>query len=254
MANLGHVIFFSLIGSIASLTGGIYLLADKNRAKVLAVYATPFAAGALLAAAFVDLLPGAVESGNAQVALAFTLVGILGFFLLERFMHWFHHHHEHEDNKVKTGETIPLIIIGDTLHNFIDGIVIAAGFLVSVESGIVVTLAVAAHEIPQEIADFGLLLSKGMSRRKVVLVNVVSALATTVAAIVFFQLGQSTVNNLDALLGLVAGFFIYIATSDIIPTLHKTKDKRLAGMQTSLLIFGVALVSFMTMLLASISV
>ncbi len=252
MASLGHVVFFSLIGSLFSLVGGIYLLADKQRAKKLAIYATPFAAGALLAAAFIDLLPEAVLNGEARVALSFSLLGILGFFLLERFMHWFHHHGDHNGTKSKASETIPLIIIGDTVHNFIDGIVIAAGFLVSVETGVVVTLAVAVHEIPQEIADFGLLLGKGMRRRDVVLVNIASALATTVAAVLFFQFGQSTLGNLDALLGLVAGFFIYIATSDIIPTLHKTKDKQLATVQTILLIFGVVVVSIATISLQAI--
>ncbi len=250
MANLGHVIFFSLIGSVFSLAGGFYLLANKNRAKMVVIYATPFAAGALLAAAFIDLLPEAVENGDARVALLFSLVGILGFFLLERFMHWFHHHREHEEsNGAEAGETIPLIIVGDTVHNFIDGIVIAAGFLVSVETGIVVTLAVAAHEIPQEIGDFGLLLGKGMSRRNVILVNLLSALATIVAAVIFFQLGQSTISNLDVLLGLVAGFFIYIATSDIIPTLHKNKDRRQAGVQTFMLILGVIVVGAATVAL-----
>ncbi len=252
MASIGHVIFFSLIGSLFSLIGGIYLLADKKRAKKLAIYATPFAAGALLAAAFIDLLPEAVSSGQERVALFFALLGILGFFLLERFMHWFHHHSDHEDNKSDSRETIPLIIVGDTVHNFIDGIVIAAGFLVSVETGVVVTLAVAVHEIPQEIADFGLLLSKGMRRRDVVLVNLLSALATTVAAVLFFQFGQSTIGNLNVLLGLVAGFFVYIATSDIIPTLHKTKDKQLATAQTILLLFGVIVVSIATISLQAI--
>lgn len=252
MANIGHVVFFSLIGSLISLAGGFFLLASKTRAKRLALYATPFAAGALLAAAFMDLLPEAVEIGDAQTALFFSMVGVIGFFLLERFIHWFHHHHEQEDTHVKDSATIPLIIIGDTLHNFIDGIVIAAGFLVSVESGIIVTLAVGVHEIPQEIGDFGLLLAKGMSKKKVIWVNIISAVFTTVAAVVFFQLGQSTIDNLDALLGLVAGFFIYIASSDIIPTLHKTKDRKLAGAQTALLIIGVVLVSFMIVSLKGI--
>lgn len=249
MASLGQVIFLSLIGGLFSLAGGIYLLASKKRAAALAVYATPFAAGALLAAAFIDLLPEAVDNNNPRLVLLFTLVGILGFFLLEKFIHWFHHHHEQEDNDAKSDETIPLIIVGDTLHNFIDGIVIAAGLLVNVETGIIVTVAVAVHEIPQEIGDFGLLLSKGMRRRNVLLVNIFSALSTTVAAVIFFQLGQTTTNNLGILLGLIAGFFIYIATSDIIPTLHKTKDKRLAATQTFLLILGVVLVGSATIAL-----
>ena len=244
MSNLFQVIFFSLIGGVFSLIGGFMLLSSKRHAKKLAAYATPFAAGALLAAAFVDLLSDATHEGDAETALIFTLVGILAFFILERFLHWFHHHHAHKDKS--TDPTIPLIVIGDTVHNFIDGIAIAAGFLVNPTTGIVVTLAVAAHEIPQEIGDFGLLLHKGMSRRQVILVNVVSALATTVAAVLFFQIGQAVVIPFDVVLGLVAGFFIYIAASDIIPEIHQNESRAMANWQSALLIAGAIIVSFVT--------
>lgn len=248
MSNIYQVIFFSLLGGVISLIGGALLLANKKRATKLTEYATPFAAGALLAAAFTDLLTEATHEGDAEIALRFTLIGILVFFLLERFLRWFHHHHEEEDSK-KSNPEIPLIIIGDTLHNFIDGIAIAAGFLVSPATGIVVTLAVAAHEIPQEIGDFGLLLSKGMKRSKVLLVNFFSALATTVAAVIFFQLGSSYEIPLDIVLGLVAGFFIYIAVSDIIPSIHKKEESVIAGPQTFFLILGVVAVSVATIYL-----
>lgn len=247
MATLSQVVLFSLAGGMFSLVGGLLLLSDKNKAKKLVKYLTPFAAGALLAAAFVDLLREASHQGSADTALVFTLVGILAFFVLERFLRWFHHHHEHKDGK--TDPTVTLIIIGDLLHNFIDGIAIAAGFLVSFETGLVVTLAVAAHEIPQEIGDFGLLLSKGMDRAKVVWVNVISALATTVAAVIFFQLGQAVDLNLGAVLGLVAGFFIYIAVSDIIPSIHNEKSKKVAQLQTVILLIGAIAVSLLTITL-----
>ncbi len=244
MSSLFQVIFFSLIGGVFSLLGGLLLLSDKKRAKTFATYATPFAAGALLAAAFVDLLREAGHQGDGDRALVFALVGILLFFLLERFLRWFHHHHDHDDKHVDP--TSSLIIIGDTIHNFIDGIAIAAGFLVSPETGIVVTLAVAAHEIPQEIGDFALLLNKGMSRSKVLLVNVVTALATTLAAVIFFQIGQSADVSLDIVLGLVAGFFIYIAVSDIIPSIHANEQKQLAGWQSAILIAGAITVGLVT--------
>ncbi len=243
MNDLGYVIFFSLIGSVFSLIGGFILLSSKKSAAKLATYATPFAAGALLAAAFVDLLGESAEQGNANEALVWTMIGILIFFLLERFLRWFHHHHEHEDHK--TDPNAALVIIGDTLHNFIDGVAIAAGFLTSIEVGIVVTIAVAAHEIPQEIGDFGLLLSKGMSRKKVVLVNILSALVTVLAAATFYSLGQSVQLPEAIITGLVAGFFIYIAVSDIIPSIHKHEDRKLAGVQTLLLLLGVVSVSLL---------
>lgn len=247
MSTMAQVIFFSLVGGVFSLIGGVILLARQSWAQHLIKYATPFAAGALLAAAFVDLLGEAAHEGNVETALQAALAGILVFFLLERAIHWFHHHsydrgHQHEVKSAK----VPLIIIGDTLHNFIDGIAIAAAFLVSPATGIVVTIAIAFHEIPQEIGDFGLLLSKGLSRQKVLLVNVISALATTVAAVIFFALGQNVTVPLDVVLGLTAGFFIYIAVSDIIPEIHEHERQRFIGWQSILLIVGVILVSVIT--------
>ena len=244
MSTLTQVIFFSLIGGVVSLIGGLLLVSSQKYATKLATYATPFAAGALLAAAFMDLLREAAHDGEAETALLFTMIGIFVFFLLERFLHWFHHHHQHKDKK--TDPTASLIIVGDTVHNFIDGIAIAAAFLVSPSTGIVVTLAVAAHEIPQEIGDFGLLLNKGLSRKKVIWVNIMSALATTVAAVTFFLIGQSVDIPFGAVLGMVAGFFIYIAVSDIIPSIHKSEATRLAGWSSALLIIGAIVVSVAT--------
>lgn len=244
MSTLAQVVFFSLAGGLISLIGGIVLLASKKRAYQLALYATPFAAGALLSAAFLDLLGEAAHEGAIDTALTYTLVGIIVFFLLERFLRWFHHHHDHDDDK--KDPNISLIVIGDIMHNVIDGIAIAAGFLVSPSTGIIATLAVAAHEIPQEIGDFGLLLHKGLSRRNVILVNVFSALATTGAAVIFFVLGHGLEIPLGIVLGLVAGFFIYIAVSDIIPSIHKHEEKVFAGPQTLLLIVGAIFVGLTT--------
>jgi zinc and cadmium transporter len=246
MSSITQVILFSLIGGLFSLVGGVLLLASKKRADIIAKYATPFAAGALLAAAFIDLLREAAHQGAAVIALEYTLVGILAFFLLERAIHWFHHHIRHGDEK---DAKVPLIIISDTLHNFIDGIAIAAGFLVSPTSGMVVTLAVAAHEIPQEIGDFGLLIAKGLKRGRVLLINALSALATTVAAVAFFGLGRWTEISLGGILGLTAGFFIYIAVSDIIPSIHAGEAKRFIGWQSTLLLIGAILVTGVTLIL-----
>ena len=188
MSTYLDVIFFSLIGGVISLIGGVLLLSRKKTAQSLAQYATPFAAGALLAAVFLDLLKEGVEEASATTVLEAALVGVVIFFFAERFLRWFHHHHEHD--KIGKDPARSLIIVGDTIHNIMDGVAIAAAFLVSPSTGIITTLAVAAHEIPQEIGDFGLLLKRGMSRRNVLLVNIFSALATTVAAVVTFTLGN----------------------------------------------------------------
>lgn len=239
MATYFDVIFFSLIGGAFSLIGGILLLSRKKWAEGLAAYATPFAAGALLAAVFLDLFKEGLEQSSTDTVMLAALAGILLFFFAERFLHWFHHHHQHG----KSDPSVPLIVVGDTLHNALDGVAIAAAFLVSVPTGIVTTLAVAAHEIPQEVGDFGLLLSKGMSRKKVLLVNLISALATVLLAVVTFALGSSNKLPIGLLLGLSAGFLLYVALSDIIPTIHEaSKKKRLLDLQPFLLLLGVVTV------------
>lgn len=136
-----------------------------------------------------------------------------------------------------------LILVGDTVHNALDGVAIAAAFLISVPTGIITTFAVAAHEIPQEIGDFGLLLSKGVSRRKVLIFNMFSALATTAAALVTFTLGSEDKLPIGAIIGVSAGFLLYIALSDIIPDIHeKSSNKKLFEVQPLLLILGVVVV------------
>ncbi len=240
MATFQQVIFFSLIGGLFSLIGGILMLSNRKLANALATYGLPFAAGALLAAVFLDLLTDGLKESSASVVMTSALIGIFLFFFAERFLRWFHHHHSHEKKDPSTS----LIIVGDIMHNALDGVAIAAAFLISVPTGIVTTLAIAAHEIPQEIGDFGILLHKGMRRRNVLLVNVFSALATTVAAVITFALGSNSSLPIGVLLGLSAGFLLYIALSDIIPTIHeKTSNKRLFELQPFLMILGAILVA-----------
>lgn len=246
MSDLAVVLFFATIGSVFSLLAGLMLLVSKKSANKLVLYATPFAAGALLSAAFVDLLRSSARNGQAESALMWTLIGIILFFLLEHFLHWFHHHQSIDE---KIDPRVALVIIGDTLHNFIDGIAIASGFLTSFEAGVVVTIVVAVHEIPQEIGDFGLLLSKGLSRKKVILINLISATITIVGAGMFYMIGRSIQLPKDIIIGLVAGFFIYIAVSDIIPTIHKYEERNLAGVRTLMLLIGAIVVSIITIYL-----
>lgn len=241
MANYGHIIIFSLIGGVFSLLGGIILLSKKTWADKLAMYATPFAAGALLAAVFLDLLHEGVEKADSYTVLLSALIGMILFFLAERFLRWFHHHHS--DGEKRADARVGLVIAGDTLHNALDGIAIAASFLVSVPTGIITTMAVAAHEIPQEIGDFGLLLKKGLSRKKVLLVNVLSATATLVFALITFWLGSETSLPLGVILGLSAGFLLYIAASDVIPTIHdETPENKLFDVRPLLLVVGAIVV------------
>lgn len=223
MTEYLQLILLTLIGGIFSLIGGIILLKNKQTSRKLAKYATPFAAGALLAAVFLDLLKDGIEGYSANSVLLAALIGFLLFFIGERLLGWFHHHHNSEDEKQNT--EVPLIVIGDTIHNALDGVAIAAAFMVSPATGLITAIAVAAHEIPQEIGDFGLLLSRGVSRRKVLIVNVLSAIAATIAAVITYALGSSEILPIGILLGLSAGFLLYIAASDVIPEIHEQAPK-----------------------------
>lgn len=220
MNTFTYLVIFSLIGGLFSLIGGVLLILNKTSAERLKKLAPPFAAGALLSTAFLDLLTEGIHESDADTVLMGALIGVVGFYVLERLLHWFHHSpdyesHSHDDHRTK------LIIIGDTVHNALDGVAIAASFLVSVPSGIVTSFVVALHEIPHEMSDFGLLLSRGMHRRKVVMVNILSALATTVVAIAVYLLGSAAGINIGLLSGLSAGFLLYIALSDIVPSLRE---------------------------------
>ncbi len=236
MEILGYILFFTFLGSMGSLLGGLVLLRSKSIAEKVSHYLYSYAAGVLLGTAFLDLLPEAsAESGDTNIFL-WTLVGMLSFFLLVRFIHWFHHHDDH--TKGGTESTVPLIIIGDTIHNFIDGVAIAATFLVSIPLGILTTIAVAVHEIPQEIGDFAILLRKGLKRSRVLWINILSACAAFAGAILMFYLQDYLEGSLPIFLALTAGFFIYIASSDLIPEIHKQDNQRLAFIESILLILG----------------
>ncbi|MEX2027899.1 MAG: ZIP family metal transporter [Candidatus Curtissbacteria bacterium] len=240
MPTLVYILIFSFIGSVVSLTGGLLLLAREKLANKISHLLASFAAGALLGTAFFDLLPEALhESGEEANILLWTLLGLLAFFLLERFVYWFHHHHEHPS---ATKPTVPLIMVGDTIHNFIDGVVIAATFMVSIPLGIVTTFAVAAHEIPQEIGDFGVLLHGGLARKKVLIFNLVSSLAAILGAVGTYFLGDAIEGLLPTFLAVTAGFFIYIASSDLIPEIHSENRRGFAFYESLLLILGVAVV------------
>lgn len=241
MATYFDVILWALVGGLFSLTGGVLLLSRAKLAHKLARYASPFAAGALLGAAFFDLFPEAVEINAGTTAFGFALVGIIAFFILEHYLHWFHHHHEHDSFSGRQPATA-LIIIGDTVHNAIDGVAIGAAFLINVPAGIATAIAISAHEVPQEIGNFGILLKNGMKRSRVLFWNALSALATLVTALITFWLGTTNQLPLPAILGLAAGMFIYIAASDLIPTIHQEAKGKFAHFSVILLILGALVV------------
>lgn len=244
MSTLTYILVFTFIGSIGALIGGFILLSYEKFALKTSHFLASFAAGVLLGSAFLDLLPEAIHDAEGKGINVFfwALFGIILFFLIERSIHWFHHHEEYHKDPKESKSTVPLIIISDTVHNFIDGVVIAATFLISIPLGIVTAFAVAAHEVPQEIGDFGLLLHKGLSKKKIIILNIVSAAVSFIGALLTYALGNALENYMPVFLALTAGFFIYIATSDLIPEIHYEKRRGFAFIESLLLVFGIAMI------------
>jgi len=248
MPTLIYIIIFTTLASLLGLVGGAVLLTRKKLSHKITHGLAAFAAGVLLGTAFLDLLPEAFhhfeELGMVEVeknVFLLTLVGIILFFLLERFIHWFHHHHrDHQEEALKP--IVPLIVFGDGVHNFIDGVIIAATFMIDIRLGIITTIAIIAHEIPQEIGDFGLLLHQGVKKSQAFLYNLYSQLTCVVGGVAAFFVGSSIEGVLPYLIAITSGFFIYIALSDLVPDIHSENKKGFAVLESGLLIVGISFV------------
>lgn len=233
------VIFVSLI----SLIGLFTISLKKEFLNKIILILVAFAAGSLLGAAFFEILPEAVEHGEENI-FAFVFLGLMMFFIMERYIHW---HHCHKDNcKEHYHPMAYLNLAGDAIHNFIDGALIAASFAASVPLGIATTFAIAAHEIPQEIGDFAILIHGGFSRGKALLFNFISALFAVLGAIATFFFVSSMENLIPFILAVAGGGFIYIATADLIPEIHKETDKKNIIIQSAALAAGVIIVFILT--------
>jgi zinc and cadmium transporter len=211
-----------------------------------------FAVGAMLAAAFMHLLPEAImQGGNIQALFAVTLGGLLAFFLLEKFAIWRHGHnhpaasHEHAAHAHgSSGHPLgTMIVIGDGFHNFVDGVLIAAAFLVDVRIGLATTLAIIAHEIPQEIGDFLVLLHAGYTRARALLLNVFSSLAGLIGGITGYFALDYAYELTPYVLALAGSSFIYIAVADLIPHLQRATGARTAMWQIALIAAGIGVIA-----------
>lgn len=206
------------------------------------------AIGTLLGAAFLEILPHAIEStDNFQALCGTVLAGILGFFILEKLVLWRHHHiedfeardHPHVGDHGRSGV---MITIGDSFHNFVDGILIAAAFLQSTELGVVTAVAIIAHEIPQEIGDFLVLLHSGYSRFAALALNLLSSLAMVVGALLAYFALRAAEDWISTVLALAAASMIYVAVADLIPGLHRRPELHATAQQVALIGVGVALI------------
>lgn len=247
MTTFSLMIIAIIVGSVISLAGGAAIFLSGKRRHGAIALALPFGAGALLAAAFFDLMPESFEQGEPRHLLMWVCAGFIAFFLLERLSSWFHHHHEHAQAG-RYEQQNRLVMIGDLIHNIIDGVAIAAAFLVNPMTGFVTTIAVSAHEIPKELGTFGILLSRGWRDKKVILVNILTAIGTLIAAITVFALGSSIHLPEAEMLAVTAGFFIYVAASDIIPEIHE-QSRRVGTIQAAVLVTGLVLMALVIHLL-----
>lgn len=262
MSVLLLIVVFTAIGGVLSvMAAGVFLLLpDGTRQRVLP-HGISFAIGALLTGAFCGLIPHAFEEVAAEdisTLSATILAGILGFFMLEKLLVWRHCHshaceahgedshdqpgHAHDHGRRVAGM---FIILGDSIHNFVDGVLIGAAFLTDVQLGMVTSLAVAAHEIPQEVGDFAILLHSGYQRSKALLYNVLASLTTVVGGVLaYFSLGDLH-HILPYFLTLAASSFIYIAVADLIPSLHQKTDLKTSLEQIGFILAGVLLIVLM---------
>ncbi len=247
MSILVSIVLASVAVSAISLIGAVLLGTHERFSKNTSVLFVSFAAGVMLASAFFDLLPEAVElSDDVHTVLLFAFFGVMTFFFLERFVVWFHHH----DGGHGTSPSAILVLFGDTVHNALDGLAIAAGFLVSPALGITTTLALCAHEIPQEIADYSVLRAGGFSRNRALLFNFLSGLSALVSAVVSYFFLTSIAAVEWMLLAFSAGMFLYISTADLIPELHQEFEKSKKWRQAVPFVFGSALLWGLTKILA----
>lgn len=236
------IIGFSLLGSVGAIGGAsLFLSFPEGVRKVLVPCLISYATGTLLGAAFLGMIPAGLSQAPAKPVLAAVLVGIVAFFVLEKLVIWRHCHKA--DCEVHS-YAAPLILIGDAFHNFVDGVVIAAAFLTSIPLGIATALAVIAHEIPQEVGDFAILLDSGYSRTKALLSNGLSAITTLPGALLAYFWLTETREAVPYILAISAASFIYIATADLIPTLHRQVSLLASLRQMILLLAGIATIAF----------
>jgi zinc and cadmium transporter len=255
--TLAWILAASVAGG--TLSAGLASVALTLRAAWVPMLVS-YAIGALLGAAFLEVIPHAFENGNTAQAAMAILGGIFVFFVMEKLLLWRHCHTEncevHDPHGAPRaashdhGRSATLIMVGDTVHNFVDGVLIAAAFLQSTEVGIVTAIAIIAHEIPQEMGDFLILLHSGFSKTKAFVVNMLSSVATVVGGLLGYYALQAIDGLQPILLGIVAASMIYVAVADLIPGLHRRPELRDTASQALLIALGIGTIALAGALLA----
>ncbi len=229
------------MGSVGAVAGAaLFLLFPKGIRRILIPCLISYATGTLLGAAFLGMIPAALKLAPAFTVTSMVLTGMVLFFVLEKLVLW---RHCHDKACEVHGRAAPLILIGDAVHNFVDGIMIATAFLTSIPLGVAASLAVVAHEVPQEVGDFAILLDNGYGRTKAIVLNGLSAATTLPGAVLgYFWLGE-TYAAVPYVLAISAASFIYIAAADLIPGLHRKVNTANSLRQLLLLLAGIGTIA-----------
>ena len=258
MSILAWIIAASICGGALSVLCAALFALNARLQRYLGAMVS-YAIGAMLGAVFLDILPEAIKlTSNVAALSGMVLFGILLFFVLEKLVLWRHCHHEHcEAHELLAGEhghdhgrSGMMITVGDTIHNFVDGIIIAAAFLTDTHLGIVTALAIIAHEIPQEVGDFVILLHSGYSKVKALQLNLIPNFASVAGGVLGYFTLQSMQSWIPSLLAMAAASLIYVSIADLIPGLHKRAQLRDTMQQVGLIVLGVGTVGLMMALLA----
>lgn len=250
MADMIVILGSVFLVSLASIIGIAALVVRRDLLDKILFILMAFAAGSLIGGAMFDLIPEAIELGGV-LAFQYIAVGIVIFFVIERFIHWHHHHHilehdhEHKDQKKPFAY---LNLIGEGVHNFLDGTIIAASYLVSFEIGIISTIAIVLHEIPQEIGDFGILVKGGFSPKKALFVNFLISLSAFAGAFVILGAASVIPGLTLIMLSIAGGGFLYIALGTLIPELHHETDTGKIIIQVFFLILGILMLFYLGIL------
>lgn len=249
MPLLVWIILFSLLGgAVSALGAGLLVVSNLSLRRGILPHLVSYATGALLGAAFLGLLPHAIQSvglDHVHAIGAAVLAGLLGFFVMEKAVLWRHSHGEHSEaddarHDLHRRQAIGVMVLfGDGLHNFLDGILIAAAFLTDFHLGVVTSIAVIAHEVPQEIGDVAVLLHSGMSAARAMLFNIAASLTTILGGIGAYFWLEQVQSAQPYVLAVAAASLIYIAVADLIPGLHRRTDPRTSVLQLVFILFGV---------------
>lgn len=237
--TLVYILTSIIIVSLVSLIGILTLSLRKKIFDEILLILVAFAAGSMLGAAFFDLIPEAINELKTNATMSFILAGIILFFIIERVIHWHHFHEECEIHPVSY-----LVLVGDGVHNFGDGIIIAASFLINTHLGIISTLAILLHEIPQELGDFAILIKSGFSKAKALFYNFLSAITAIIGGVLTYFASNTVEWIIPYLISTAAGGFIYIAVADLLPGLHKETNNKKMLLQLAFLIIGILFIFY----------